>query len=379
MGRSVGFLELIGHEKYLADMIRAADDAEYDITLYSTREIANEVAEAADSVEFSRTIQHSDEGLRRFLRRVSQSTARYIDVLVISTISFRLPDLFAYSRFEPSCPAVFWAHNVRNWLAPELSFRHGFRNNLRLYLQSRTASTFDHVMVESRRIADYVEAHIEHSHDVYPFVPVVHDGSVDQPDPEADELTLVVPGNINPERRDYESLLDALVPVFESGESVRLVLLGSPTTQPGEAIVNRSERLRRDLRANIELFDGWIPEAEFQQAIRAAHVVIAPLVRTSTTFPIEELYGNTKASGSVMDAIKHAKPLIIPEFYPIDDEVASSTLGYSSIDELEDAIRSLLSPDHLRELQNSSLENSQRFTLSKQANRFDELIRAVID
>ena len=52
--------------------------------------------------------------------------------------------------------------------------------------------------------------------------------------------------------------------------------------------------------------------------MRKADVLYCPIQKETEFFSIKEIYGKTKISGNIGDAIKYAKPAIFPETYESD-------------------------------------------------------------
>lgn len=61
---------------------------------------------------------------------------------------------------------------------------------------------------------------------------------------------------------------------------------------------------------NIEYYDSRVSHEEFERKMQAAEVLWCPIQKETRFFGITEIYGKTKMSGNIGDAIKYAKPAI---------------------------------------------------------------------
>ena len=81
-------------------------------------------------------------------------------------------------------------------------------------------------------------------------------------------------------------------------------------------------------------------------------------------------------SGITLDAIKYATPLMLPEYYNYDPELANAVETYDSIDEIPKVIENLISVPNNRitQVQTSIEEVSENYNLSKQRDRFESFV-----
>jgi hypothetical protein len=81
---------------------------------------------------------------------------------------------------------------------------------------------------------------------------------------------------------------------------------------------NRTEKLKKELPKQliISYFEEKVSHAIFEKEMLTANVLWCPLQPSIAFFSNKEIYGKTKISGNISDAIKFGKPAIFPAYYP---------------------------------------------------------------
>ncbi len=179
------------------------------------------------------------------------------------------------------------------------------------------------------------------------------------------DLVVTIPGTIDPARRNYREIL-LLVPLLPStGRRIAIVLLGGAKHQQEmKSIAEEASHLNPGV--DIHLFDtDFISQAIFDQWLRSSHFIYLPLRPSVVKKNSVERYGITKISGGFFDAVRFAKPILLPAAIPVAREFMGQTFSYSSIQELAAIINQAASdPDYLQELHRLSSVNATAFTAS---------------
>jgi hypothetical protein len=178
-------------------------------------------------------------------------------------------------------------------------------------------------------------------------------------------LRIVVPGTVDPRRRNYEKVFALLEACHQAGLPVEVSLLGGYYGAPGKEIIERCGPYARtfgDLRFyDLEVVD----QPEFDRVMNAAHIVWIPSVlQTALQDGVMETYGQTISSGNLFDIIKHAKPFIVPATLAFDEFLRTSSFCYQDLPEIIDYLRRLISePDLYPRLSLQALQNSGNYTV----------------
>lgn len=176
-------------------------------------------------------------------------------------------------------------------------------------------------------------------------------------------LTLVVPGSIDTERRDYSEVLSIGETIEARDLDVKVELLGSPLGEAGRAIVSKA----RELPAICTHKEKFISQRVYDKALEHCHLVWAPL----PTFykkkgNRKEKYGVSKSSGSFFDAVRFGKPVLLPASINISPELKEQCITYSDLRELSSILKELSeNSDKYNDHKERAEANAWKFSLAK--------------
>jgi len=124
----------------------------------------------------------------------------------------------------------------------------------------------------------------------------------------AEPLNVVIPGSVSQRRRDYLHVLE-LLKSFSA--KIKVVFLGKASGKE----LRWLQRAQKELPDNIciEYFREKVSAEIFREKMQAADVLWCPLQKETTFFGIREVYGDTKMSGNIGDAIRYGKIAVFPE------------------------------------------------------------------
>lgn len=127
-------------------------------------------------------------------------------------------------------------------------------------------------------------------------------------------LRIVVPGQVSQQRRDYRRILKKMEDFRLSWE---FIFLGKAE---GEELgwIRKAEKLMSP-RLKLRFFTQKVSQENFDRLLNSASVLWCPLQSETEFFSIREIYGRTKMSGNLGDAISAGRPAIFPENYPEND------------------------------------------------------------
>ncbi len=180
-----------------------------------------------------------------------------------------------------------------------------------------------------------------------------------------DRIRLVIPGTIDEKRRDY----DKLFLLADLGEKnllpIDITLLGEPYNDFGNEVINRIKSQPQNY-VKIKYYETIVSQPEFDEQTGNAHFIFVPSVIKTKDKGITEIYGITKSSGSIHDAVRHAKPLIIPQRFALPDGMVKSSFRYSDVMEIIEFFQALFhDPQLYATWQENALENSLQYTVEK--------------
>ena len=126
-----------------------------------------------------------------------------------------------------------------------------------------------------------------------------------------ESLKIAVPGTVSQQRRDYEHILENLEK-FKSKTEV--VFLGTAGGKELEAIKNFEKAKPESVE--IKYFTNKVSQENFDAEMKTSDVLWCPIKQETVFFSTKEIYGKTKMSGNIGDAIKFGKVALFPQFYP---------------------------------------------------------------
>lgn len=130
---------------------------------------------------------------------------------------------------------------------------------------------------------------------------------------ECETFTIVIPGAVSQKRRDYEKVLSQ-IKGFTKKSHYQIIFLGKASGKELEMLQDFEKNKPENI--SIKYFTEKVSQSEFDELMQKADVLWCPIQQETDFFSQKEVYGITKMSGNVGDAIKFGKLAIFPENYP---------------------------------------------------------------
>jgi hypothetical protein len=178
-------------------------------------------------------------------------------------------------------------------------------------------------------------------------------------------LRICVPGILSQYRRNYLALLDIMEKSLALYKSrFTMDFLGGTQfdnfLNDSKLILDKINHLKQEGFSIIVHNVPFIPPVEYDRELSSADIILGNMNVVLNKF---SEYGRTKETGLPFAMIKAAKPGILPDNYPLPEEICSSTLLYHDYDDLARILAELMN-DHqiVAELQKKALTNSKYFS-----------------
>ncbi len=149
------------------------------------------------------------------------------------------------------------------------------------------------------------------------FLPIYFNQS-DSQNLENDLVRIVIPGAVSQTRRDYYSFFEKLKNFRNVNLNYEVIFLGKASGEELEILNQLADKLPQFI--NIQYFEEKIKQDEFGKWMLQSDILYCPIQTETEFFSIKEIYGKTKISGNIGDAITYAKPAIFPSTYSSDLE-----------------------------------------------------------
>lgn len=130
--------------------------------------------------------------------------------------------------------------------------------------------------------------------------------------PESETFTIVIPGAVSQKRRDYLSVITKLKEL--KIEKFEIVFLGKAKGKELEMLQIFEQNKPQNI--SIQYFKEKISQIDFDELMMKADILWCPIQQETEFFSQKEIYGVTKISGNIGDAIKYGKLSIFPKNYP---------------------------------------------------------------
>ncbi|GEN77376.1 hypothetical protein [Chryseobacterium hagamense] len=156
------------------------------------------------------------------------------------------------------------------------------------------------------------------SSDGFRFLPLFYTRQADQPDNKV--FTIVIPGGVSQKRRDYKKVISTIKTIEElikdsviDKKLLEFVFLGKAKNKELKNIIDLERSLQH---INIMYFSERVSPSAFNEWMRKADVLWCPIQQETEFFSQREIYGKTKMTGNLGDAIKFGKWAVFPQSYP---------------------------------------------------------------
>ena len=195
-------------------------------------------------------------------------------------------------------------------------FKEDFQFRLKLLLKegllrkSKVYQKAKNLLVLDRGFENFVRKPLVYAQpDKYKFLPIFYTKFLEKPKNET--YTIVIPGAVSQKRRDYERVLKS-IKIFHF--PLEIIFLGKAQGKELEMLQNFEQSKPENI--SIKYFKEKVPQDVFDDYMQKADVLWCPIQQETEFFSQKELYGITKMSGNIGDAVKFGKLAIFPENYP---------------------------------------------------------------
>lgn len=328
-GRKVSVLVADGgdHYKILEQIYHLLGDR-YDVTFYVVDTGRYDYTELFPSIRKAKALRCGWRGIP-FFAKLLWYGARY-DVINISTgpDGSHFTELFRIVCFYLCCrlyrdKIVFTVRNTHPYLptTPGLFSRLRWRSLRLLRRFTFETQTMRDAFVEATGMRD---ALVGVSYDRYSDVVPVTDVASHA----AGKIRIGLLGSVNEQRRDYESVRQALSELSQDERAgIGLVTLGMCAGGADHPVIRRLSAL-----VEVDCRDGFLSEGEFVERGMSCALLLSPLTPAKA-------YGVFNGSGSFGDAICLRRPMILPRFADPRQEFAPVCIYYAATGELADIFR----------------------------------------
>ncbi len=309
---------------------------------------------------FTWIYKSSEQTYVRFIGALQTKLNGVFDLFLVSTVSYRHYDLSRFLESRDIKRLAVNVHSINNLFFSSWSFH--LRRTIRHLGKKRLVNKADVFIVSTDAMRQYMHEQGLSDKPIMVIPPVVYEPCVETAE---NLLTLTVPGSIDGRRRDYRIVLNAYSRICKQ-YPIKLILAGKPVGIYGRDIINECRRITSD-GGKIIFFDDEIPELVYRKILCETSIIISPVQHVMEGRDgIKETYGATKNSGNVQDAIRHGKPIILPQHFKLPYGIESGVVTYTTETDLITTLVKVISDEAvIRELKKNAAANSMNFTIEK--------------
>lgn len=326
MLKKIAYIELDTHAEIALNFMELIKDSkEFSVDYFFSEKVLRSFGFAQDDMLPENIKKATPENVLSKLAVTlspSKSLQSKYDLIVIGT-AHRYFNVF--EKIAEKYNTAVICHNLNfvktsKWDLLKALFKEDFKYRLKLLLKEGLWRKSE-VYKKARHLLVLDKGFDSAQPDKYRFLPVFYSKFSTQPTNEV--LTIVIPGAVSQKRRDYERVLKMLRQSFDSAQDdkhdeMKVVFLGKAQGKELEMLqdfLDPSTQLRMT-NMKIKYFTEKVSQSEFDEYMQKADVLWCPIQQKTEFFSQKEIYGITKMSGNIGDAIKFSKAAIFPETYP---------------------------------------------------------------
>ncbi|MGA9211410.1 hypothetical protein [Kaistella sp.] len=297
--KKIAYIELDTHAEIAANFMELMNDSnEFSVDYYFSEKMIKQIGK-----------QNSTIFLTENSELLNQLKNQNYDLIIIGTVH-RYFNLFNEISRKFNTSVI--VHNlnfikISRFQLFKNIFKKDFKYRLKLWLKEDLLSAPE-VFENAKNLLVLDENLVQ---DKMKFLPIFFNEFNEKQSSEI--FTIVVPGTVSQERRDYFHVLKS-IKTFKKETRFQFVFLGKAK---GKELVWLTD-FEKSKPENISLkyFTEKVSQDIFDDWMKKAHVLWCPIQTETEFFNNKEIYGKTKMSGNIGDTIKYGKIVIFPENYP---------------------------------------------------------------
>ena len=349
----VSIIELHSHPEVIKNLFNLLSFSREQFCIYTLASLWDKTGIEKKTDNINVSLQTGGESKYQFLKRV-RDEINSSDLVFINTIQFDYR-LYALQNFIP--PIVLRVHNLNSTFRPFYSFLKSawlfdlkfqfiyiskyliWRRNWyfqRKFIKSVSKFNFPSSTLSRFAIEKCMVSPEKVGRPLIPFTASFRYSSLYHID--QDRVLISIIGAVEKRRRNYSIVLDSFKELVKNlKRPVSLAFLGRTSSGYGNRMIDEFRKLENDFFKIIS-YSAFVPVSEFDDMMHKTHFIIIPAVEKIKTINSLEYYGKTKISGNINDIIEYGKAAILPDHYPVDEELQPIIASYSKMKSLTDIL-----------------------------------------
>jgi hypothetical protein len=313
----------------------------YQLTIFTTPEIFTEAGFTLDSRQLNKVIlKESTEKESTFIQRnINEINSN--NYLLINSLQRKFN---VYNRLNFTIPIALRVHNSNYYWSDSLDTKKYTLSNYKLLLKEIYKVEFlqrkqflqkvNYFFFPSESVLNYTLQHYPHLQSKAYLLPLNFQNNIPKI-PENNVKTIIIPGKVDRMRKDFD-LLTAFIKMLNKKPldfSIELVFLGITESTDANRFIDKLKQFTTT-KVNIVHFTTIVPSEVYSNYLQNCTIVLCPIY-TQTIFQLsKEIYGKTKVSGGINDAINFGKWCFVPKNYTVDSMLNKQVLTYDTEEDL---------------------------------------------
>lgn len=301
--KKIAYIELDTHAEIARNfMDLMKDSSEFSVDYYFSEKIAKQINRTGESIFVTKSSEIFNLLKDKDYELVILGTVhRYFDTFLEITEHFNTSVIVHNLNFT----------KISRFQLLKNIFKKDFKYRLKLLVKEGLLSA-PKVFEKASNLLVLDESLIKKNPDLsLKFLPVFYLLKYEKP--RKSIITIVIPGAVSQQRRDYLHVLNSLKN-FQRKSHYQFVFLGKASGQELSWLKDFEKHKPHNI--SVKYFTDKVPQLVFDEWMQKADLLWCPLHKETEFFSQKEFYGITKMSGNVGDAIKYGKVAVFPADYP---------------------------------------------------------------
>jgi len=296
--KKIAYIEIDTHAEIAQDFMNLMHDSqEFSVDYYFSEKIKNQIEENGNVVHISDPSMILD-----------QLSAKNYDLIIIGTVHRYFNTFLAICQKYNTSVIV---HNLNfSKISKSDLIKNIFKNDLIYRLKLWWKEGLFYTKKTYEKAKNHLVLDEDLSSEKYKFLPLFYIRNFEKTTDE--DLIIVIPGGVSQKRRDYNKVF-TIIQNLKTKENFNFVFLGKAKGQELREVEHLSENLPENIK--IVYFSERVSSDVFDEWMRKADVLWCPIQEKAEFFSSKEIYGKTKMTGNLGDAIKYGKPAVFPKKY----------------------------------------------------------------
>lgn len=303
--KKIAYIEIDTHAEIaqsFMDIMNA--ESSFLVDYYFSKRVKDQVVEKGETIFLSDSSMILDQlqskrydliiigTVHRYFNTFSLITEKYSTAVIVHNINFT--NTSNLNLFK----SIFRKDII---FRLKLLWKEGLLDSSKIYRKAKSLFVLDEALSSER----------------FKFLPLFYTKYSEKP--QSKILTVVIPGGVSQKRRDYKKVfseIEKIESLYQHSDIQNIALEFIFLGKADHAEIKQLANLERSLQyINLTYFPDRVSHEDFENWMQKATVLWCPIQQETEFFSQKEIYGKTKMTGNIGDAIKFGKLAVFPQNY----------------------------------------------------------------